>query len=129
MQAMTTPNPLLWIIAPNGAVETFFPCALGAEPAVPPGYVLSRAAPAPKIPPPIRVITLQAFISRLTPVEVAIMWGSPVLMQTLLVQMTEPGTSTVNLDSPRLLPLLGVANLSAERIAALMVNGSAAEAA
>jgi hypothetical protein len=72
---------------------------------------------------------LQAFISRLTPVEVAIMWSNPVLMQTLLVQMAEPGTSTVNLDSPRLLPLLGLANLSAERSAALTADGDATEAA
>jgi hypothetical protein len=123
--------PQKLVLDPDGVAITRVDPPLGN---LPPGWSYldddGRSLGSTQLPPSaIRVITLQAFISRLTPVEVAIMWGSPVLMQTLLVQMAEPGTSTVNLDSPRLMPLLGVANLSAERIAELTVDGDAAEAA
>jgi hypothetical protein len=125
-------KPWLWIISPTGAVETFFPCAQGAEPAVPPGYVLSREAPAPPPPPAIRRITLAAFLARITPTEYAGMSATPMLGYALACQTAETNPA-VNLDSERLTPLLMLAVqagiLTIARVQELRRDGDASEAA
>jgi hypothetical protein len=125
-------NPMLWIISPTGAVETFFPCEQGAEPAVPPGYVLSRVAPARAADVPrIRVITLAAFLARLTPAEYKGMRNNDYLDYAFGMQLAEK--ATVNLDSPRMPQLLGLAvqvgAITPARAVALQRDGTADEAA
>jgi hypothetical protein len=125
-------NPMLWIISPVGVVETFYPCAVGAEPAVPPGYVLSRVAPAPHPPPAIRRITLAAFLARITPTEYAGMKDTPTLGYALACQTAETNPA-VNLDSERLMPLLMLAVqagiLTIARVQELRRDGNATEVA
>jgi len=121
-------DPRLWIISPDGEVETFFPCALGAEPPVPPGYVLSRVAPAPKSAPAIRVITLVAFINRATDAEKAAVASNPLLLMALIEKVAEGGVPVVNLDSPRVVGMLIAAGVSPARIAELTADGNATEA-
>jgi len=82
--------------------------------------------------PPIRTITLAAFLARITPTEYAGMQANPALGYALACQLAEPN-STVNLDSPRLGPLLGLAVqagiLTPARAAELQRDGNATEAA
>ena len=122
-------NPMLWIMGPTGAVETFFPCAQGAEPAVPPGYVRSRAAPAPKVLAAIRVITLVAFLNRATDAEKAAVASNPLLLMALIEKVAEGGVPSVNLDSPRVAEMLQAAGMPTARITAMISDGDAAEAA
>ena len=122
-------NPMLWIISPTGAVETFFPCAQGAEPAVPPGYILSRAPPAPKALVPIRVITLVAFLSRATDAEKVSVAANPLLFMALLEKVAEGGVPVINLDSPKIAEMLMLAGMPATRISEIIGDGNPAEAA
>ena len=124
-------NPMLWIISPTGAVETFFPCAQGAEPAVPPGYVLSRAAPAPAAAAAsIRVITADAFLHRVSASEWAALIVDPEIGYAWEAAKL---IGRVNLDSPVIGPLLArgveIGAIAAARVAELMRDGDASEAA
>jgi hypothetical protein len=82
--------------------------------------------------PTIRVITLAAFLARLTPTEYAGMQANPRLGYALACQLAEP-TATVNLDSPRMPQLLGLAvqvgAITPARAAELQRDGTADEAA
>jgi len=126
-------DPFLWILNPSGAVETFFPCPIGAEPAVPEGYILTREwpEPAPPEPPPaIRVITIAAFIERFTAEEWAAVRGNPVMAREFDIKAASNGG--INLDSDRVKALAGIAVklgiLTTARAAALLADGTAEEA-
>jgi hypothetical protein len=125
-------EPFIWILNAAGGVETFFPCALGAEPALQSGYSLSREAPAPMPPPAIRRITLAAFLARITPTEYAGMQDTPILGYALACQTAETNPA-VNLDSERLTPLLMLAVqagiLTIARVQELRRDGKLEEAA
>jgi hypothetical protein len=113
-------NPMLWIISPAGAVETFFPCEQGAEPAVPPGYVLSRVAPAraadvPFLPPPI---SLAEIISAFTPSEFSAAIQRPGLLQALMTKIGE--SIEVNPESERMREMLEAAGMSSARVAEIL---------
>jgi hypothetical protein len=89
------------------------------------------ALPKPPVP-VIRVITLAAFLARITPAEYAGMQANPMLGYALACQLAEPN-ATVNLDSLRLGPLLGLAVqagiLTSARAVELQLDGTADEAA
>ena len=91
------------------------------------GRSLGPPPPPPPPPPAIRNITLAAFLLRLTDPEYAAMSANPALRRVLDIQLAESGS--VNLDSPRLVPLLKAAGLSDARIAELKADGTADEAA
>jgi hypothetical protein len=81
--------------------------------------------------PPIRTITLAAFLARLTPAEYKGMRDDENLDYAFGMQLAEKGT--VNLDSPRMPKLLGLAvqvgAITLARAIELQSDGTADEAA
>lgn len=78
-------------------------------------------------PPPIRVITVKAFYRRMTQVERTTLRGTADENINDLREDLQRA-SYVNLDDPELLTMLQATPLSAPRIAALLANGTKAEA-
>jgi penicillin-binding protein 1A len=68
-----------WQVDAAGGVETFFPCALGAEPALSPGYSLSREPPqAPPSAVQAPLVPLSAVIDQFSDTEIAAALSRPV---------------------------------------------------
>ena len=98
---------------------------------LPPGADVQAALddlPKPPVP-AIRVITLVAFLNRATDAEKAAVASNSVLLMALVEKVAEGGVPSVNLDSSRVAGLLQTAGMQAARIAAMMSDGDAAEAA
>jgi len=114
-------EPLIWILDAAGGVETFFPCALGAEPALPPGYSLSREppqAPSPAVQAPL--VPLSAVIDQFSDTEIAAALSRPEMMRALFTKLAEAADSQVNPQSERLRMLLASLGLPDARIAELL---------